>query len=136
MCHEVAAMDDLDLTPWPGVRLPADLEREVISRFRATWRAYPEARPSTAFTWLVMPEGTQTDLLVFATPELLGVTEVYFYDERRHMVRTATPEQVRHYFAVRNPWEENNDLYVFDPWYRWCIAVTHEMEVILVGSLV
>jgi hypothetical protein len=123
-----------DFTDPPGEVVPPSRREELVRKFR---RAFREGRmdpiwPDYYPTNLGFHDARIADESVFDDPALAGRV-VYFYDERREWVCRTDAGRVRRFLEVRNPWEDH-DYYVFDESWRWCIAVTHEDDVMVIGD--
>lgn len=121
-------MED-DATPDPGTPMAADRARERLSEFRSRFRPKQEIPDNVPTACLLRGE---RDSEVLNSAEFLrhGVVHVMFeYDEQ---VRVATASEVAKYVAERQPWEDY-DFCVCDPALSWCVGVTHNEDVIVVG---
>ncbi|HEY0738009.1 MAG TPA: hypothetical protein VGD69_24040 [Herpetosiphonaceae bacterium] len=128
-----------DWTPFPGISVPPEQAQTIQSEWLARYRRRIEGKHPQIPTWCTFPEDVPSrndDGSIWQNSAFQAHPVVYFYSEYGpppNLFR-ATPQQVQDYFERRNPWEDR-DYYIFNPEYTWCIAVTHDDIIIVIGEI-
>jgi hypothetical protein len=132
-------MSDLESTSMPGLPVIADKANLIISNFLTHYRVNTEGKHPKIPTWVAFPLSLQfinSSFEIFFSTIFLKLSEVYFYNEYgpQPKLYQFNPQLVQEFFEKRQPWEVR-DYYIFDLTLGWCIAVTHDDEVFIVGDL-
>ena len=124
----------------PGILIKNSSAALIIQRFRKAYRVYTDERPSNIPTWCTFPEGRQITWDEFYTKlkELSTDKRMYFYreggDHEKYTLKHATATEIEVFFTTRQPWQDK-DYYIFDESFRYCIAITHDDDIIFVTQM-
>lgn len=121
-------MED-DATPDPGAPMASAPARERLSEFRSRFRPRQDIPDNVPTACLLQGD---RDPEVLKSPEFLRHDVVHVMFEYNEQVRVATAIEVARYVEERQPWEDY-DLCICNPALTWCIGVTHNEDVIVVG---
>ncbi len=131
-----------DSIPMPGQRLTSTLSISIVDKFKQTFRVLKSDPSDVRPSWCYFPKGKYfggEEVIASLMSKLLRLNHsLYIFKEVRSKdnsleLFSANALAIKTFFEERQPWQDK-DYYIFDDSYDWCLAITHDDDVMVVGN--
>lgn len=124
-------LEDMEDFPLPGFAITGKEGNRIINNFLQKYRINTQGKIPRIPTWVTFSHSLFSAPMnipsVFKSEWFVQYDQLYFFDEHGNPIKLyrASPQEIHLFFVKRQPWQDQ-DYYIFDDTYRWCIAITHD----------
>jgi len=117
-------MGTRESTPKPGKVISSGKAKLLVEEFSFNFRPRMNSTLVKNVPMACSLEGTmiRDDFLNLPIPD---DSQVYAFYENTDELYLTTIKDMVHYLQSRAPWEDY-DICIFDPFFNWCLAISHE----------